>query len=131
MKYSILILVCAAFFSTANAQDAPKKITTSAWDGAVIVGTFDKGEGGFANFGGPSIKYKSKAFSTALGMLPGLRIKEDKSTTYKSSIVTPSLGVGLTFAYKHIALQIPMYYNGKTNTADGKWLVGLGLGYKL
>ena len=25
----------------------------------------------------------------------------------------------------------PMYYNGKTNTADGKWLVGLGLGYKL
>ena len=131
MKYSILILVCAAFFSTANAQDAPKKITTSAWDGAVIVGTFDKGEGGFANFGGPSIKYKSKAFSTALGMLPGLRIKEDKSTTYKSSIVTPSLGVGLTFAYKHIALQIPMYYNGKTNTADGRWLVGLGLGYKL
>lgn len=131
MKQIFLLLTIVVFNLNSNAQDAPKKLSTSAWDGAIVLGTFNEGEGGFVNFGGPSVKFKRKAFSAALGMLPGLRIKEDKSTISKNSILMPSLGVGLTFAYKHIALQIPAYYSAKSGTTDGKWLIGLGLGLKL
>ena len=128
MKKSLLLIAFTFLMTTANAQE--KRITTSAWDGAFVIGTFNEGEGGFANFGGPSVKYKQKSFSAGLGMLPGVRIKEDKSTGTKNSTITPSLGFGLTMAYKHVVLQIPAYYSTK-GAADGKWLMGLGLGFKL
>ncbi|ULT38410.1 hypothetical protein KRR40_25165 [Niabella defluvii] len=42
----------------------------------VIAGYVDKGA--FVNFGGPCIKFVSKPYVVTLGMLPSLRIKEDK-----------------------------------------------------
>ncbi len=73
-----------------------------------------------------------KPYSFGFGMLPSVRIKEDKVvvSSKQNSLVTPSLGFGLTFAYKHLAIQVPAYYNGKSATADGTWKVGFGLGYK-
>ena len=70
--------------------------------------------------------------SFSLGMVPGLRYKEDVTPrpAKKNSEVTPSLGFALTFSFKHIALQIPIYYSPKSTTADGKWNPGIGLGYK-
>lgn len=112
MKKTFLLLALTFVLNNAFAQE--KRITTTAWDGAFVIGTFNDGEGGFANFGGPSVKFKQKSFSVGLGMLPGLRIAEDKSLTTKNSTFTPSLGAGLTFAYKHLVLQIPAYYKQKT-----------------
>lgn len=62
-------------------------------------------------------------------MLPSLRIKEDQSEGTKNSAIMPTLGAGLTFVYKKLALQVPVYYNSKTATQNGAWKVGLGLGY--
>ena len=109
------------------AQD--KKIIASAWDGAVITGYVDNGA--FVNFGGPSIKYISKPLAIGFGVLPSMRIKEDVSgTPTKNSIVMPALGFGLTFTFKHLALQIPFYNNPKTATKNGEWNPGFGIGYK-
>lgn len=59
-----------------------------------------------------------------------LRFKEDKSEV-KNSFVMPTLGIGITYSYRKLALQIPLYYNAKTATADGKWNVGIGMVIKL
>jgi hypothetical protein len=65
-----------------------------------------------------------------IGVLPSLRFKEDNGTT-KNSLVTPSLGLGMTYTYKSIAVQIPFYYNSKTAITDGRWNIGIGVGLKL
>jgi hypothetical protein len=114
------------FMSNANAQD--KKIVATAWDGVIMSGYVD--QGAFVNFGGPSIKYMQKPMSLGFGVLPSMRIKEDQTVGTKNSLVLPSLGFGVTFAYKHLALQVPFYYNAKTATVDGKWNPGFGIGYK-
>ncbi|WP_430827438.1 hypothetical protein [Chryseobacterium indologenes] len=62
-------------------------------------------------------------------MLPSLRIKEDRSSGTRNSPITPTLGAGLTTVYKKIALQIPVYYNSKTADQNGKWKIGIGIGY--
>lgn len=127
MKKSLFLLIALAGIQTTFSQD--KKITASAWDGVLIAGYCD--DGAFVNVGGPSIKYVDKPMSIGFGVLPSMRIKEDKTNTAtKNSVVTPTLGFGLTFAYKHLALQVPFYYNAKTATADGKWNPGFGIGYK-
>ncbi|MNY11568.1 hypothetical protein D3C86_1446040 [compost metagenome] len=63
-------------------------------------------------------------------MLPSLRYKEDNGI-FKNSPITPNLGVGLTYCYKMIAVQVPLYYNSKTATANGRWNVGVGIGMRL
>lgn len=127
MKRSLLIVILFTVIQNTFSQD--KKISASVWDGMLIVGYCD--DGAFVNFGGPSIKYIAKPMSIGFGVLPSMRIKEDKSTTVaKNSVVTPTLGFGLTFAYKHLALQVPFFYNPKTATTDGKWNPGFGIGYK-
>jgi hypothetical protein len=100
------------------------------FDGVLVAGYLDKGA--FINCAGPGIKFSKKPFSVLLGLLPGLRIKEDKvaAGATKNSTLTPSLGFGLTAAYKHLAIQVPFYYNAKTSTKDGKWNPGAGIGYK-
>jgi hypothetical protein len=112
------------------AQNAAPKPALAAWDGMVIAGYVDKGA--FVNFGGPCIKFVSKPYVVTLGMLPSLRIKEDKvaAGAKKNSPVTPNLGAGVSFAYKHLALQVPVYYNAKTAAANGRWNVGIGAGYR-
>jgi hypothetical protein len=127
MKQSIFLLILIASIQNSFSQD--KKISASLWDGVAVAGYCD--EGAFVNFGGPSIKYISKPVSIGFGVLPSMQIKEDKTNTVaKNSIVMPTLGFGLTFAYKHLALQVPFYYNAKTATVNGEWKPGLGIGYK-
>ncbi|MBO9594726.1 MAG: hypothetical protein J7599_17615 [Niabella sp.] len=111
-----------------TAQTTGSKTNAALWDGMAVAGYVDKGA--FINFGGPAVKWTHKPFCISLGMLPSLRVKEDKASASRNATVTPSLGCGLSASYKHLALQVPLYYNAKTATADGKWNVGLGLGYK-
>lgn len=100
------------------------------FDGVLAAGYVDRGA--FVNFLGPALKLSRRPWSLSLGMLPSLRIKKDRVAADQphNAAVTPSLGAGLTFTYRHLALQAPLYYNAKTGSRDGKWVVGIGLGYK-
>lgn len=105
------------------------KPTLSLWEGMVVAGY--AGNGAFVNFGGPSLKWNIKPFSVSIGMMPTLRIKKDNSTVgSKNSSIMPSTGAGITMACKHFILQVPLYYDAKTAKANGKWNVGVGIGYK-
>lgn len=124
-----LALSCLA--GTVNAQSAAdKKTSFSFWDGMAIAGYVDKGS--YVNFGGPSIKFNKKPWSFGFGILPTMRIKKDNASKEapKNSAITPTAGFGFTCCYKHLVVQVPFYYNAKTATANGKWIPGVGLGYK-
>lgn len=133
---SFKALICVAFalsVSEVNSQTnnvSGLVLKPVLWDGVIIAGYVD--DGAYINFSGPSIKYSRKPVILAVGMLPGLRIKEDKVAegSPANSAVMPSLGFGLTASYKHLAVQIPFYYTNKTAAKDGKWHPGFGLGYK-
>jgi len=136
MKKLILKTICMALtvfsFSSINAQTPPKtKATMVAWDGMIVAGYVN--DGGFINFGGPSLKLIKKPWSFGIGFLPSLRIKEDNvaAGSKKNSAVMPAAGFGFTLLYKHLVLQVPFYYNAKTATSNGKWHPGIGIGYKL
>jgi hypothetical protein len=45
--------------------------------------------------------------------------------------VTPGLGFGITYCYKAVAIQVPLYYNSKTSLKNGNWQIGIGLGCKI
>ncbi|RYY34802.1 MAG: hypothetical protein EOP46_12225 [Sphingobacteriaceae bacterium] len=109
---------------------AKAQVKASLFEGIVVAGYVDNGA--YVNCTGPAIKYTSKPFCVILGFSPSLKFKEDKVTgsATKNSVVTPSLGFGLTLAYKHLAFQLPAFYTGKTAASDGKWNLGAGLGYK-
>lgn len=104
-----------------------KKVSVSGYEGIVVAGYVDNGA--FLNFAGPNIAYKSGSSKVMLGMIPSLRYKEDSSAV-KNAAVFPALGVGLSYAYKHIVLQLPLYYNNKSATKDGSWNFGFGVGYR-
>jgi hypothetical protein len=105
-----------------------EKLNLSAFDGCVILGYVDNG--GFINFTGPNINYSTKESRFMIGMLPSLRFKQDKGVT-KNSLVIPNLGIGFTYSYKIWTLQIPLYYNPKTATENGRWHMGVGIGLRL
>ncbi|RCH53624.1 hypothetical protein DJ568_16820 [Mucilaginibacter hurinus] len=113
-----------------RAQAQTGTIKPSLFDGIIVAGYVDKGA--YINCTGPNIKYASKPLCIMLGLLPSLKFKEDKSSgnVTKNSLVTPSLGFGLTMAYKHLAIQLPAFYTAKTVSSNGKWNAGIGLGYK-
>lgn len=121
-------IAIAQTIETAHPVPKESKVTFGFFEGTVIAGYVDKG--GFLNFTGPNVSLTSGKSKLLLGMLPSLRFKEDKSQV-KNSFVMPTLGMGLTYSYKKLALQVPLYYNAKTSTADGKWNVGIGVGIKL
>jgi len=100
------------------------------FEGTIVTGYVD--QGGFINCVGPSIKLNQKAYTVFAGLLPSLRIKEDKVTAgaTKNTALTPGLGFGLTAVFRHMAVQLPFYYNPKTSVENGKWNPGVGLGYK-
>ncbi|WDF48513.1 hypothetical protein PQ459_08540 [Chryseobacterium sp. KACC 21268] len=124
-----LISFAVLFISILNfAQENNSKVNVSFFDGIAVAGYVDNGA--FLNFTGPNVNFTHNQTKVMLGMLPSIRIKEDKSGTTKNSIVTPNLGMGITVAYKKLALQIPLYYNAKSTTENGKWKVGIGLGYR-
>ncbi|MGC4232715.1 MAG: hypothetical protein QM594_07025 [Niabella sp.] len=129
-KSLLMLSLLTGSYTINKAQLPVPKPTVSVWDGMVVAGYVN--HGAYINFGGPGIKLVKKPCSILIGMLPSVRIKEDKvaAGAKKNSIVTPSLGAGISFAYKHLALQVPVYYNAKTSTDDGKWNVGIGAGFK-
>lgn len=108
-------------------QDTKPKINASFFDGIVAAGYAD--HGAFINFIGPNISFKNKNLKLMLGMLPSLRIKQDRSEGTRNSAVMPTLGAGVTVVYRKFALQVPVYYNTKTASLDGAWKAGIGLGY--
>lgn len=105
-----------------------EKLKLSVFDGYLIAGYVDNGA--FVNFTGPSINYTNGASRFTIGMLPSLRFKQDNGQT-KNSFVTPNLGVGFTYSYNIWSFQIPLYYNAKTNTENGRWNLGVGVGLRL
>ncbi|WP_310557148.1 hypothetical protein [Flavobacterium sp.] len=129
MKKIITIFLIFTAINYTNAQEE-QKVRMTVGEGIIVAGYVN--DGGYINFTGPSIKIIHKPYLVCIGVLPSLRFKEDKVAVGapKNSTITPSLGFGLTFAYKHLAFQVPAYYNGKTAKADGLWHLGLGLGYK-
>jgi len=96
--------------------------------GTIVGGYVDNGI--YLNFTGPGVKIQKGSSDLMIGVLPSLRFKEDNGTT-KNALVTPSLGIGITYTYKSMAIQIPFYYNSKTAITDGRWNIGIGVGLKL
>lgn len=135
MKKSIKTMLCTACLCLAgfsgNAQAAVSKTNVVAWEGMMMVGYVNNG--GYVNFGGPTLKVVRKPWSVGFGILPTMRIKEDKvpEGARKNSIVTPTAGFGFTFGFKHLLVQVPFYYNAKTSTSNGKWHPGVGIGFRL
>lgn len=125
--YASLLSCLALTMLSISAKSQTKAVL---FDGSIVAGYVD--HGAFVNFGGPSIRFTKKPYAISLGMLPSLRIKEDKVApgAPKSSTFTPNLGFGVTASFHHLALQVPFYYNAKTALKSGKWNPGIGLGYK-
>lgn len=107
-------------------QESPVKF--SAYEGTIILGYVDSGS--FLNFIGPNINAVYKQSKFICGMLPSLRFKVDKGTP-KNALIFPNLGVGFTYIYKALAIQLPLYYNAKTTSENGNWQIGIGLGIKI
>ncbi|WP_231729792.1 hypothetical protein [Pedobacter sp. Leaf176] len=128
IKKYVAFLSCLAISMLSFVVKAQTKATL--FDGTIVAGYVD--HGAYLNCVGPSIKFSKKPFSISAGLLPSLRIKEDKvpSGATKNSLLTPNLGFGLTAAFHHFAVQLPFYYNAKTAVKNGEWNVGAGLGYK-
>ena len=104
-----MLSTCLSLALFSSALKAQTKV--ALFDGTIVAGYVD--HGGYVNCIGPSVKYLKKPFSISAGLLPSLRIKEDKvaAGATKNSLITPSLGLGLTAVFNHIALQLPLYYN--------------------
>jgi hypothetical protein len=128
-----LLLSNYSFAQETKSDEKPKDSTKpivefNPFDGIIIAGYVDNGA--FLNFTGPNISFMHKNSKIILGMLPSLRYKEDNGI-FKNSPITPNLGIGVTYCYKMIALQVPLYYNAKTAVANGRWNVGVGIGVRL
>lgn len=121
--YAVGILLSGLCFS----QETASKVKASFFEGIAVAGYVD--HGAFINFTGPNLSLTHKNIKWIAGMLPSLRIKEDRSPGTKNSPVMPTLGVGFTMVYKKMVFQIPVYYNAKTPDQNGNWKVGAGIGY--
>ena len=104
------------------------EVSTLIFSGTIVSGYANTG--GYINFTGPGAKLQKGSSDLMIGVLPTLRFKKDSGIT-KNSLITPSLGVGITYTYKFIAIQIPFYYNSKTAILDGRWNMGIGVGINL
>lgn len=128
----IASLIAILFCLKTKAQTTENRIkgSTTLFDGTIVAGYLDNGA--YLNCTGPAIKLSKKPFAVMIGLLPSLRIKKDTVApgASQNSAITPSLGTGITIAYHHLAIQLPVYYNAKTVAKDGQWKPGFGLGYK-
>lgn len=127
-----LVLVCSALPAQekqVTEEKPPVKVSATIYEGVIAAGYVDGG--GYLNFMGPNLCIRVKNAKLLLGMLPSLRIKEDDARPTHNSWVMPTLGAGLTFTCKHLALQVPCYYNAKTATKNGAWVIGFGVGFAL
>lgn len=129
MKFYTLagLLLLLAYSLPSQAQD--KKTTAKAFEGIFVAGYVDRGA--FINCTGPAIKYNTLRYSVLLGLLPSIKIKEDTAPV-KNSLFTPTLGFGATITiFKHLAIQVPVFYIPKTANTNGRWRAGAGIGYKM
>ena len=129
MKQLFVLFLSLAIGYSAFGQE--KAVKGSLFEGIVVAGYAD--HGGYINCTGPSIKYTFAPKSSILfGFMPSLKLREDKvdAGKPKNSLITPTLGLGLTAVFRHMAIQLPAFYNAKTSTSDGKWKLGIGMGYK-
>jgi hypothetical protein len=129
---TLIVLLSLGFISFTSFSQPNQQLPTiekyiSPFSGIVVAGYVDKGA--YINFTGPNLSFLYGKSHLIIGMLPSLRIKQDSGTT-KNSLFTPSLGVGITYCYKALALQVPCYYNPKTSSTNGKWNIGVGIGLK-
>lgn len=127
IKNILLLFNILLIHSFLKCQSQSEKINVNIFDGTIVAGYVD--QGAFLNFLGPNINLVKGNSKITLGMLPSLRFKEDNNTP-KNSLITPNLGGGVTYTYKNIAFQIPLYYNSKTSIKNGKWVAGFGIGYR-
>jgi hypothetical protein len=129
MKISLFTFILTSIINCAFTQtDVNDKLNYYFFDGNIISGYVD--QGAYINFTGPNISISKNKTKVSLGMLPTLRIKKDPNAI-KNSPITPSLGFGITWNYKWLALQIPIYYNTKTTSKNGSWELGFGIGVNL
>lgn len=126
-RMTYLSLIVFITFSTALfAQE--EKVKPLIFDGVIHAGYVNNG--GYINFSGPSLSITHKHSKFMFGMLPSLRFKQDKGTP-KNATIFPTLGFGLTYGYKFLSFQLPLYYNSKTTTSNGTWHLGFGVGYRI
>ncbi|MGA0303432.1 MAG: hypothetical protein ACO3K3_05175 [Schleiferiaceae bacterium] len=123
---TLAVVMAMTFCSAVKAQENSSSL--NAFDGIVVMGYVDGGA--YLNFTGPNIKWATGEAVTTLGMLPSLRIKQDNGAT-QHSLITPNLGIGITYEYNGWAFQVPLYYNPKTTEENGQWNVGVGVGFRL
>jgi hypothetical protein len=129
MKSIKLIVSISIILLYSNEMVSQKtEVNALLLSGTIVGGYVDNGI--YLNFTGPGVKIQKGSSDLMIGVLPSLRFKEDNGTT-KNALVTPSLGIGITYTYKSMAIQIPFYYNSKTAIADGRWNIGIGIGLGL
>jgi hypothetical protein len=132
MRNLFLFFVFGNFYLSAFTQAYEQLPTVEKYikpfSGIFVSGYVDNGA--FINFTGPNLSFTKGKSYFLVGMLPSLRIKQDSGTT-TNSLVTPTLGLGITYCYRAMAIQIPCYYNPKTATKNGEWNIGVGVGIKL
>jgi hypothetical protein len=126
-KMVYLSLIMLITFSTSLVAQV-EKVKPVVFDGVIHAGYVNNG--GYINFSGPSLSIAHKHSKFMFGMLPSLRFKQDKNTP-KNATVFPTLGFGLTYGYKFLSFQLPVYYNPKTTTNNGSWHLGFGVGYRI
>lgn len=129
MKTNRTFCTIAFIMLTAALHAQHKKISAQAFDGIIVAGYADNGA--YINCTGPAVKYTTQKWNLMLGFLPSVKIKEDTSAV-KNATLTPTLGFGATLTiFKHLAIQVPTFYIPKTSMNNGKWTLGVGLGYKI
>lgn len=130
-RFLAIILSCSLLTTTPLVRGQSTSTPhISLWEGMLVTGYV--GKGAYINCGGPSVKWTLQPFSLSIGLFPAVRIKKDNSLsgTTKNAAIMPSTGVGITSSFKHLVLQIPLFYDSKTVTNNGKWHAGIGVGYK-
>lgn len=132
----LLVLFTACFFTQSMAQETAKTdeqpkvsaVQLNPFDGIMVLGYVDNGA--YLNFTGPNINFTKGRSKFIFGMLPSLRYKVDNAVI-KNSPITPNLGFGFTYCYRKAVIQVPFYYDSKTATANGRWNIGIGIGFRL
>lgn len=123
-----LVVYTITLFLSINLFSQKIEVSKLIFSGTFMGGYVDNGA--YLNFTGPGLKLQKGNSDLMIGVLPSLRFKEDKGIT-KNSFITPSLGLGITYTFKTMAIQIPFYYISKTTIENGKWKIGIGIGLKI
>ena len=130
-KLFILIIISSlnlSIFGQTNQNLPTVEKYIVPFSGIFVSGYVDNGA--FINFTGPNLSFTKGKSQFLVGMLPSLRIKKDTGAT-TNSLITPTLGLGITYCFRAFAFQIPCYYNPKTALKNGAWNIGVGVGIKL